>query len=155
MTTQAESNRALAKSLDLLDIVTEESIDTTDNEVTVTTESPKDCVKEDDFETARKNLRNCIEKGNRALDNLMTLAVEAESLRAYENIPTLISTLVEASNKLVEHHKKIETNSGKPNPPLLGGDSTTNNIVFAGTSKELQKLIQDMKNAPIQQSIES
>ena len=49
-----------------------------------------------DYEYARENLKLFIEKGKEAMDNIIFLAKEGESPRAYEVVGQLIKTLANA-----------------------------------------------------------
>ena len=57
--------------------------------------------KNDDYEYARRNLYDVIEKGNNALEDIMDVAKQSESPRAYEVVTNLIKTMVDANKDLL------------------------------------------------------
>ena len=91
----------------------------------------------DDYNFARKNLRNILEKGSIALDKMLEVADLSQHPRSYEVVSTLISSL-SASNKdlleLAERKKRLEKSDNKDN-------QTVNNNLFIGSTAELQKLL--------------
>lgn len=94
-------------------------------------------VDNDDYNFARKNLRNILEKGSIALDKMLEVADLSQHPRSYEVVSTLISSL-SASNKdlleLAERKKRLEKTDNKDN-------QTVNNNLFIGSTAELQKLL--------------
>lgn len=96
-----------------------------------------------DYEFARANIINTIEKGNEALNGILDVADQSQHPRSYEVAANLIKTMVEANKDLIELTKKkrdIDNNSGtKP--------TTVNNNLFVGSTAELQKLIKQ-QNEP-------
>jgi len=108
-----------------------EPIDVTNNNIVV-----KEPDFKDDFEYARGNMINIIEKGSEALDGILDVAGMSQHPRSYEVVATLIKTLAETNKDLLELSKKkkdIEGDSGKP--------TTVNNNLFVGSTAELQKLL--------------
>jgi len=95
---------------------------------------------DDDFDYARQNLRDLIDRGQEAIDGIMVIAREGEHPRAYEVIGQLINTISSANKDLLELSKKykdINDESG-------GNEATTqvtNNSLFVGSTAELQKMI--------------
>lgn len=90
----------------------------------------------DDYEYARGNLINIIEKGNEALDGILNVADQSQHPRGYEVAANLIKTMSEVNKDLLELSKKrqdLEGVNAKPN--------TVNNNLFVGSTAELQKLI--------------
>lgn len=99
-----------------------------------------------DFDFSRENLYDSIQKGKIALDSLLELAKQSESPRAYEVLSGLISTLVAANKDLMDLSKKKsdikeKIGDGQGNPA-----NVTNNNLFVGSTKELQELLEKMKN---------
>jgi hypothetical protein len=100
----------------------------------------------DDYEYARENLKNIIEKGRDAIDGIMILAKEGESPRAYEVVGQLMKNMVDANKDLLELQKKVnEIENGKSSSSKTT-QNITNNALFVGSSKDLQALLKDMKN---------
>jgi hypothetical protein len=97
---------------------------------------------DDDADFARKNIRELIEKGNTAMDNILQVAKESEQPRAYEVAATLIKNLSDLNKDLLDLQKKKRD---------LKPVETTNNInvdkaVFVGSTKELVKLLKSNKD---------
>lgn len=91
-----------------------------------------------DYEYARGNLINVIEKGSEALDSLMDVAQQSQQPRAFEVIASLIKTIADTNKDLLELKKKDKEIS---NMDGNKGPSTVNNNLFVGSTAELQKLI--------------
>jgi fructose-specific phosphotransferase system component IIB len=98
-----------------------------------------------DFDYIRKNLKDIIRQGSRALEKMLAVAEASQHPRAYEVVATLMKTLVEANKDLLGSHKqKIETNQ------LNGVQNNTtniqnNNTVFVGSTSELAKLLKQKR----------
>lgn len=91
----------------------------------------------DDFEYARGNMINIIEKGNEALDGILNVAGQSQQPRSYEVAATLIKTLVDAQKDLLELQKKKKELTGE------SSTKTVTNNLFVGSTAELQKLIKN------------
>jgi hypothetical protein len=96
---------------------------------------------ERDYDYARTNFYNVIEKGTQALEDMLDVAKASEHPRAYEVVSTLMKTLVDANKDLVSMgDKKVKAEESEENKPV------TNNNLFVGSTAELQQLLKDMKN---------
>lgn len=96
-----------------------------------------------DFEYARENLYDVIEKGQAALFDMMDVAKQSQHPRAYEVLAGMIDTLVSANKDLLDLHKKKKELFKTDHDP-----KTINNNLFVGSTAELQKLIADTKRKP-------
>jgi hypothetical protein len=111
----------------------------------VATEPVKEKSKEetnidDDYEYARNNLKGLIESGKSAMENIVYLAKEGESPRAYEVVGQLIKTLADTNKDLLDLGKKAREAKGK-DTAQQSQNIVTNNSLFVGSTAELQKLI--------------
>jgi hypothetical protein len=91
-----------------------------------------------DYQYARGNMLNILEKGNEALDGMLDVAGQSQHPRAYEVVATLIKTLADTNKDLIELAKKtkeLERLDGVEAP------QTINNNLFVGSTTELQKLL--------------
>ena len=91
-----------------------------------------------DFEYARGNIINTIEKGNEALQGILDVAGMGQHPRAYEVAANLVKTMVEANKDLLDLTKKrkeIEKADNALNP------QTVNNNLFVGSTAELLKAL--------------
>lgn len=96
---------------------------------------------QDDFEYARNNLKTIIDKGQTALDGILTIANGSEHPRAYEVAAALIKTMAETNKDLLELQKTKKVLQQENDTP----QNVTNNL-YVGTTAELQKLISDKKD---------
>lgn len=100
---------------------------------------PKHRSESNDFEYARRNLYDVIEKSNHALEDIMDIAKQSESPRAYEVVTNLIKTMVDANKDLLQLSKtRKELEAKEPEKAQV-----TNNNLFVGSSAELLKMIKN------------
>ena len=97
---------------------------------------------ESDYKYARENLYNAIERGSDALEELVELAKQSQSPRAFEIVGQMIKTLTDANKDLLEVQKKVK--DLKKEEQTKGPNSVTN-ALFVGNTAELQKLLKDNK----------
>ena len=95
----------------------------------------------DDYNFSRDQYHTLIDKGNEALEELLAVAKESESARAYEVTAQLVRTLSDTTKELLElqkSKKEIEKDVKDPH--------TVNNSLFIGSTKELQDLLTGKDN---------
>lgn len=97
----------------------------------------------DDYEYARQNLYDIIEKGNDALEHIVDIAKQSESARAFEVAANLIKTMAETNKDLLNLAKTKKDLEREDNVP---DKQVTNNNLFVGSSAELLKMIKDKSN---------
>lgn len=103
------------------------------------TYDPNELDQEDDFQLARNTLRNLINKNEDVMTELVHIAKNSENPRAFEVAGQLISAQTAITKELIGLHKTkkdIDKTSGK-NENI----KQQNNIVFAGSTSDLMKLI--------------
>jgi hypothetical protein len=90
-----------------------------------------------DYNYARENMYDVIERGTEALDYLLELAKASEHPRAFEVVSTLTKTLVDANKDLLEVQTKLKKlrEEDKTEP------QNVTNALFVGSTADLQKLI--------------
>jgi len=97
---------------------------------------------ESDSEFARKNIRNLIEKGSFAIDDLLQVAKHSESPRAYEVAANMIKNLSDLNKDLLEVQKRkkdlVADKSGSK-------DVNIDKAVFVGSTADLMKLLKSNK----------
>ena len=99
---------------------------------------------DDDYQFARENFYNVIEKGVGVLDDMIDAAAQSKEPRAYEVISGMIKVLTDANKDLVEvGEKRLKIKDATKAEET--GNKVTNNV-FVGSTAELQKMLQDMKN---------
>ena len=102
---------------------------------------PEDKDPDIDFETGRKNLYNLLDKGNEAIDGILSLAKEGEHPRAYEVAGQLIKTVSEVSQNLLDLQDKLKKIKDIPDK----GPKNVTNALFVGSTTELQKMLKGKK----------
>ena len=93
-----------------------------------------------DYDFSRGQYHNLIEKGNEALEELLAVAKESESARAYEVTAQLVRTLSDTTKELLELQKTKKEIEKEIKDP-----KTVNNSLFIGSTKELQDLLLEKK----------
>ena len=97
----------------------------------------------DNYEFAKKNLRELVEKGNIALDELLQVVRTTGHPRAFEVFSQLLSS-VSHTNRELMNVEKVKTEIG-----LISGSapkSITHNNLFVGSTKELQQILAAKKD---------
>lgn len=95
---------------------------------------------DNDIEFARQNYYDILVKGGAALEEMMEVAKATEHPRAYEVFATMMKTMSDVNNNLLDLHKKSKDIKKTDNePPILPG-ATTNNV-FVGSTADLQKML--------------
>jgi hypothetical protein len=93
---------------------------------------------EDDADFARQNIRSLIEKGNVAIDNLLSVAHQSDHPRAYEVAANMLKSLTDMNKDLMEIQKrKRDLEPKETNNASINVDKA----VFIGSTKELIKAL--------------
>lgn len=93
--------------------------------------------KQSDFGLARQTIINMIDKNSDAIDDILRIAKNAESSRAFEVVGQLVKTQTELARELMNTHKQKKDIDGQS----ANNIKQQNNIVFAGSTSELMKMI--------------
>lgn len=96
-----------------------------------------------DFNEARKNMKNLISTGFDAIDGMMKVAEASDSPRAYEVVSILLKTMTEMNTGLIELHEKANKAEPQASKNI---NNTTNNSIFVGSTKDLQNLINQSRS---------
>jgi hypothetical protein len=104
---------------------------------------------EEDYLLARKTLRNLIEKGNDAIEEISQIARQQESARGFEVVSTLIKTVGDTTKDLYNLQKMTKDLKG-PDPESDPRKKNTDSInveqaVFVGSAAELLSAIKKKK----------
>lgn len=116
----------------------------------VTYDPPKELTDEDeDYILVRKTLRNLIEKGNDAIEEIATIARQNESARGFEVVSNLIKTVGETSKDLYSLQKQ-KRDLREPDPASDPRKKSAEGInveqaVFVGSAAELLSAIKKQK----------
>lgn len=96
-----------------------------------------------DYDLSRQTIRNLVRKGEEALDELLFVAKQSESPRAYEVVSGMIKNISDVTKELIDLQKKMkELNDDKTKS---SSGVNVQNAVFVGSTAELQKLIRQNK----------
>ena len=96
-----------------------------------------------DYEYARSNLYQVIEKGSYALDSLLELAKASEHPRAFEVVGQLTKTLVDANKDLLAIQKQVKELKKEEEQIENAKGGTVNNNLFVGSTADLLKMIKE------------
>jgi hypothetical protein len=88
-----------------------------------------------DFDYAKRNMYDIIEKSKLALEGIMKVATEGDSPRAYEVVTQMLKTMSEINKDLIDL-EKIKNEANKTTIK-----TTNNNSFFIGSTSDLQDLI--------------
>jgi hypothetical protein len=94
--------------------------------------------KGNDYEYARRNNYDIIEKGMSALEDIIDIAKQSESARAFEVATNLMKTMLDANKDLLELAQK---NKELTREDKITDKQVTNNNLFVGSSAELLKML--------------
>jgi len=95
---------------------------------------------EDDFEFARRNIRELINSGKESLELVQEVAASSEAPRAFEVVATLIDKLVVANERLVViGDKKRESLAKAPGTDKVVNN--TQNIMMVGSTDDMFRVI--------------
>ncbi len=114
--------------------------------------TPPDFDLKRDYNLVRKNLKEIIDTGNTAIDGILTVASETESPRAYEVAAQMIKNVADVNKDLIEMHNKMK--QIKKDSADQRAQNITNNSLFVGSTKELQKMIQDQNKQIVANQVE-
>jgi len=93
-----------------------------------------------DYQFSRDQYQTLIEKGNDALEELLTIAKEGEQPRAFEVATQLINSLTATTKELLQ----LQKTKGEIEKKDKSTTKTENNL-FIGSTKELQELLEQKK----------
>jgi hypothetical protein len=94
--------------------------------------------KGNDYEYARRNNYDIIEKGMSALEDIIDIAKQSESARAFEVATNLMKTMLDANKDLLDLAQK---NKELTREDKVADKQVTNNNLFVGSSAELLKML--------------
>jgi len=141
----------------------------------VKVEKVKSCeeaeTREQDFQEAKGTLKEVVEVGKEALDELFILAKAAEHPFVYEVMAKMMKTITDSSEKVLKMHKEMmEMNivqkeldkNEEPKFPVsqLNGNGQQptvhiENALFSGTTAELLENLEAMRKANAQNTVEA
>jgi len=97
-----------------------------------------------DVDAAREGLYDALSLSQQAVQDMLAIAQQSQHPKAYEILNSTIKTMADISMGLADLQlKKQRLNKGVQQP--AGEGNVTNNL-FVGSTAELQKMLEDMKN---------
>ena len=94
-----------------------------------------------DYEYARANLYQLVDKGQEAINGALDLAMSSDHPRAYEVAGQLIKHVGDVADKLMALQK--DTKSVREDKQK--GPTNVTNALFVGSTADLQKMLKDAK----------
>lgn len=92
----------------------------------------------EDLDYAKKNIMDIIEKGKDSLDELIAIAKQTESARAFEVASNIMKTMLDANKQLIDTSK--EKKYEKTEQPAQHTTNVTNNTLMLTTEEMLTML---------------
>lgn len=136
-------NQNLSTILDIEPLTLEQRVDNLPSihQDNLPEESTQKSDVDEDVDYARDNIKNLIQKGSVAIDQLLHVAKESEHPRAYEVVATMIKNLSELNKDLLEIQKRKKDLSPKDFSSKSQNINVDKAVVFTGSTTELIKLI--------------
>lgn len=97
-----------------------------------------------DYEIARENFHELIDKGKEAFEDILAVARESEKGRDFEVAAGILKNVLDANQQMLDLHKKIReiTNYKQQKDEK----TTINNALFVGSTTELSKMLKELNN---------
>ena len=97
---------------------------------------------DNDHKYSRESYYDLIQKGQEAIDGILSVAKEGEHPRAYEVAGQLIKNVGDTVDKLQDLNKKLKDLKELPKT----ADTKIQNALFVGSTAELQKMLKKDEN---------
>lgn len=91
-----------------------------------------------DIDLAKQNIKDIMERGDTSLTELIAIAKQSESPRAFEVVSTMMKTLIDANKEYVEMSTRKKY--AKEETPAASQNNVTNNNLILSTN-DLLKMI--------------
>lgn len=131
----------------LSEILDVEPIQVVESEIVSNTEIveavPVVNVVETDTDFARQNIRELINKGSSAIEELAVVARDSQHPRAYEVMAGMLKNLTDMNKDLLDLQKKKQELTGVKE--TTSKDVNIDKAVFVGSTAELMKLLKSEK----------
>jgi len=100
-----------------------------------------DDTKDNDFQYARENLYDIIEKGRDAMEELLEIAKAEESPRAFEVFGQLLKNMSDTQETLMDLHQKKQKLENAGDRQEVTQAQNVTNALFVGSTADLLKLV--------------
>ena len=142
MKTEKLVEHRIEKHLDLVEDVSEKEVQVVDNiDSSVPIVVNEDDTKDNDFQYARENLYDIIEKGRDAMGELLEIAKAEESPRAFEVFGQLLKNMTDTQGTLMELHQKKQKLENAGDRQEVTKAQNVTNALFVGSTADLLKLV--------------
>ena len=132
----------IEKHLDLVEDVSEKEVQVVNNiDSSVPVVVNEDDTKDNDFQYARENLYDIIEKGRDAMGELLEIAKAEESPRAFEVFGQLLKNMTDTQGTLMELHQKKQKLENAGDRQEVTKAQNVTNALFVGSSADLLKFV--------------
>ena len=132
----------IEKHLDLVEDVSEKEVQVVNNiDSSVPVVVNEDDTKDNDFQYARENLYDIIEKGSDAMGELLEIAKAEESPRAFEVFGQLLKNMTDTQGTLMELHQKKQKLENAGDRQEVTKAQNVTNALFVGSTADLLKLV--------------
>lgn len=98
---------------------------------------------ENDYDTARTNIRELLSTGKAALEHALEVAKSSEHPRAFEVVGNLMKQLADVNQQLMDIHQQKQKLDG-PKEVAKSREVTNNNVIFTGSTADLNKMLKNM-----------
>lgn len=105
---------------------------------------------EEDFNMARENIMNMLFTAREAVADMNVIAKDHEGAKDFEALNSLIKTVVESSNHLVDLYNR-RSHFAKKNKSDDEGDTIhVENAIFTGSTRELMNVIKKIRKGSLE-----
>ena len=136
----SNTNEDLNKSFDIVPEEQEEKVEILKKKPKPVVLSDKSEDKEKDYQYARAQLYDIVEKMQESLDSAMEVAQESEHPRAFEVVFQGAKNAADVVEKISDLHKKMR-DLETAEESKVQQNNTQNNVFVAGTTEELMKML--------------
>lgn len=99
---------------------------------------------ETDFQEVRKNLKELVKKGSVSVEDILQIAKASDHPRAFEVAAGFLKQLADINHQIIDlHKKKKDITQVNPDDQAKIIHNTQNNIVFSGSTRDMQKLLKE------------
>ncbi len=109
-------------------------------------DAPMDNADSYDLEAARQNIHHLLQKGSVALDELLSVARQSQSIDGFEQVTKMLKALSDINKDLITVQEKKKHLRIKDDVPGDKEAQVINNNLFVGTTDELDKIIDMQRN---------
>lgn len=141
MKTEKLVEQRIEKHLELVDEPQKNDVQIIDNVDHAPIVINGDETKDNDFQYARENLYDIIEKGRDAMEELLEIAKAEESPRAFEVFGQLLKNMSDTQETLMDLHQKKQKLENAGDRQEVTQAQNITNALFVGSTADLLKLV--------------